>query len=162
MTSSPRTLHRARVTLVLLGLAAPACILDPGGPDYARVGVTATDADGATVFTGCLTLPVLPGSRVEDEWSLGDGVELLLSASRDEVTLRFAGSGQLKGEDLTLTAHELLRGYREELAVDTLRGTELRVRLSSSCEGDEPADGGLSHLRQATQYQSVYLAAKNP
>jgi hypothetical protein len=122
-------------------LATAGCILDPGGPDYANLGVTVRDGNGALVFTDCFTLPVLLGSHAEDDWGIEGNLELSLVASRDAVTLRFSESGQSRGEPVTLTAGELRGKYSEDVVIVT-SGGDLHVRLSSSCDDGQGADGG--------------------
>jgi len=87
-------------------------------------------------FSDCLTLPVLLGSRVDDEWLIADDVEVYLSATRERVTVRFVTSGQLLDEPLTVSADSLRRDYREEVLLDVPGGAQIQVLLSSTCGDD--------------------------
>jgi len=136
MTKRCPTGPRRRALSLLLGLAAGGCLLDPGGPEYPRLGISVTDPDGTVSFSDCLTLPVLLGSRVDDEWLIADDVEVYLSATRERVTVRFVTSGQLLDEPLTVSADSLRRDYREEVLLDVPGGAQIQVLLSSTCGDD--------------------------
>jgi hypothetical protein len=128
---------RARAVVTALGLVATGCLVDPGGPDYARLSLTATDAGSGATFADCFTLPVLPGSRVDDEWRIADGVEAYLSGTREAVTVRFVAAGGLLTEPLSFTEDDLDEDFERQIVLEVPGGGEVRVELSSTCPGEE-------------------------
>jgi hypothetical protein len=125
----------SRTLLALAAASLAAGCLANAELDYDRLHVSAThaDADG-TAIQGfprdtCTVLPLLIGSRVENEYTLEHPLRVAVSATRDKVHVAFPGSNS---PERTIQARELRLMPSEVHLVSGTTGA-FRVTLSNKC-----------------------------
>lgn len=125
----------AGLTLVVAG-----CSLEPGGPQYAELGLRTLDNGGLEMHRDCVPLPVLPGGRVEEDLDLAPGLGALVTTMDDSAEVALVGTTDPVTGHVTVPKASLVTGYSKILPVTTTSGVTYSVVLSSPCV--PPADGG--------------------
>jgi hypothetical protein len=120
-------------------LALSACSLEPGGPQYAEIGLRTVNSTGAEVRRDCVPLPVLPGGRLEEDFDLAPGLDAHVTTLDDSAEVTLTGTDDPAAAHVTVPKASLLTGYSKILAVTTTSGTAYSVVLLSPCV---PPDGG--------------------
>ena len=109
------------------------CSSSAGGPEYAALGLQASDMLGRTTDRACFELPVMPGGRLAQDVRMGDAFVAHLAGTRDgiEVTL----SDVVNAEDArrNFTHDELVAGTSETLTVEATNGDSYTLMLMSPC-----------------------------
>ena len=109
--------------------------LEAQGLSYDELHLTATLEDGTPLSTtpqdGCIELPLLLGSQVEDSISVENAIDVEFFATRDSVRIDFRGAVPAKTR--TILAEELASGFVEDIVLDTTAGQRILVRLTNDC-----------------------------
>jgi hypothetical protein len=79
----------------------------------------------------CFTFPILIGSRVDTEYEVGAGIELALSATRDEA--RISSEGAHEDVNRTYLAVELESGQIDSFELSVLSGERFVIDVSAGC-----------------------------
>ncbi len=103
--------------------------------DYDQLHVSAIRSDGTPATTlplnGCVTLPLLVGSRVDETIIIASQIDVDVSATRDRVTVGFVGAGSTPSR--TISAKDLRSGYSESFEIESYSGQVFSVTLDSDC-----------------------------
>lgn len=116
-----------------LALIVCGCSSSAGGYDFARLGVTATNANNETTPVGCTRLPVLVGSRALDRYDVAGQFTIVVSATTRGATISFEGVLDEQTLFRNVEAETLRSGYAEEIDVQSTDGGAIVVTLSSAC-----------------------------
>jgi hypothetical protein len=132
---SSSSLHPLRVATVIVSLALPAGCAARGA-SYQYLGIRAEHAADGTPVSGaaadyCLVMPVLPGSRVDKRIGVEGPLAISLSATNDQVVLRFEGATD--DRKLTVWAEDLAAEWSRTVEISNSAGTRFAVTLSSAC-----------------------------
>lgn len=124
-----------RLLPLLFGLLLCGGCLGPTGAAYDRLGIRVTpislDGDPGQPTLLCFTLPVLLGSRVEEEYPVFDSFSLFVSATRDEVTLTTKGA--VPRIERTFTTSELEVGLSDSFDVTSSSSNSFNVDVQAGC-----------------------------
>jgi hypothetical protein len=128
-----------RSLLVLPFLALLGGCLHDNALEYDQLHISAT-RDGAAVTTlpsnGCVTLPLLLGSRVDETIIVATELEVDVSATRERVKVQFPGTG---AASRSIDARELRSGYSDDVLVTSFNQHEFSVHLDSDCPTPDAA-----------------------
>ena len=133
---------KAFIALVASAAVTPAlagCSLEPGGPQYAEIGLRTIDTAGIEVHRDCVSLPVLPGGHLEEDLELAPGLGAHVTTRDDSAEVALIGTNDPSSAQVAVPKSSLLDGYSKILAVTTTSGAPYSVVLSSPCV---PRDGG--------------------
>lgn len=119
--------------LALLALCA-SCTSDEGALRQARLSLEASDAHGRHGVLGCVSLPVLQGSRSYERFVVDDLITLTINAEPGQVDVTFQEEGRSLAKARSIPRGALLHGYAEEVALTLVSGERYAVQLSSECE----------------------------
>jgi hypothetical protein len=130
--------------LLVFSLVLPSGCFFGDGLDYDELHVSATRSDGTLATSvpqnGCITLPLLLGSRTEQTITIASQIVVDVSATRDRARVRISGLGV--SEHRTILAEDLRRQtYSEEIVVNPESGQIFTLRLRSSCPVVSVPDG---------------------
>jgi len=123
----------------LAALAWPAlvclsCSGDEGSLQQARLSVAASDATGRHGALGCVSLPLLQGSRSYQRFVVDDLITLSLNAEPGQVDVIFQAEGRSLAKALSIPRGALLHGYAEEVPLVVNTDEHYTIQLSSECE----------------------------
>jgi hypothetical protein len=110
--------------------------------DYDELHVSALRSDGTLASTvpqnGCVTLPILLGSRIEATVTIASQIDVQVSATRDRAEVRITGPAG--SEHLSVPAEDL-RWKTElgQIAIEGSGGQIFTVRLRSVCPKSDAA-----------------------
>lgn len=145
MSSGMIRRHWLLVLLVLLALALAlgGCLQD-SALAYDQLHISATRTDGTPVVTsprdGCVTLPVLLGSRAEQTVVIASPLAIETAATRDKVRLHFRGAASASSFDRTFLAEDLRAPFADDLNVQSDSGESFVIQLRAGCP-DTPDSG---------------------
>lgn len=123
----------------IVTLALGGCSLEPGGPQYAEIGLRSVDAAGTELARECVPLPVLPGGHLEEDFELGPGLQAHVVTLDDSAEVTLMGTDDPAAAHVTVSKLALYGGYSKLLPVTTLGGATYSVVLVSPCV---PQNGG--------------------
>ena len=127
---------RSTALLLAFPLVLGACLGDYS-LGYDQLHVSATRLDGSAVTTspqnGCVTLPLMLGSRVEKTIRVAAQFDVEVDATRDKVRVSIRGVSVPDAR--TILAEDLRSSFSDDLQVETPAGETFVVRLRSSCDG---------------------------
>ncbi len=132
----------ARVALASSLLALVACSWEPGGPEYAEIGLRTLDASGTEARRDCFALPVLPGGVVDETVELAPGLGAHVHNEQESADIALSGTNDPASAHVTVTKETLLSGYSKTLSVTTTSGAAYSVVVLSPCVPPVPKDGG--------------------
>jgi hypothetical protein len=126
---------RIRELCVCSALAATGC-LGEASLDYDRLHIAATRDSGSAIpgypRDTCTVVPLLLGSRIENRFTVEPPLEVMVTATRDEVQVEFIGA--LSSEsDRTIRTSALRIMQDERLTVRSTSGQAYIVTLSRTC-----------------------------
>ncbi len=127
-----------RVFPILAALAVAGCIGKPSGLAYRHLGiVAASDASGdpiAGFAPACTTLPVLPGSTVDETHAIAPPLEAEVFATRDGAELVFHGAAAGSNADRHIDAALLAdTAWSDSVVVASADGTSVTIQLAAAC-----------------------------
>jgi hypothetical protein len=123
--------------LFVLLLSSSAGCLWGEGLDYDELHVSALRADGSPATSvphdGCVTLPLLLGSRIEETVTIASQLLVDVSATRDRARVRISG-GALGSETRTILARDLRNpNFSDEVAFYQDGNLAFTLYLRSNC-----------------------------
>lgn len=120
--------------LVLPALLCGSCSSDESSLRQARLSLAASDANDRHGVLGCVSLPLLQGSRSFERFVVDDLITLTINAEPGQVDVIFQADGQSLAKALSIPRGALLHGYAEEVPLQLKSGERYTVQLSSECE----------------------------
>lgn len=119
---------------VVFSWASLGCV-SASSAGYQHAGVRIVEVpDGQSpvvLVEECFTIPLLLGSRFEDEYPVEDNVIILVSGTRDDITVSVTGTNS--NSSTTLDALELGEGNTPVLTVNSDDGGEIEVFVRGGC-----------------------------
>lgn len=130
-----KTLTITFVAILSMGCSGPSS----AGYDHLGFRTTALSEDGSPGESAyyCFTLPLLLGSRIEEEYPVGNSVELRVSADRDEVS--FSSVGATEDIAASYEIAQLENGVSEDFELSTPEG-DFIVSVQSGCFSEETTE----------------------
>jgi hypothetical protein len=117
--------------LVAAGLAG--CSEDAGGPKAITIGVSVTDMVGAAAADLCVRVPVLLGSVVLQQRSVGNAFSVDLRAMRHSVQISFPGATNEGASLLNVPVTTLSDGYSKTLSVSGRDSATYSASVHTGC-----------------------------
>jgi len=114
-------------------LALLACTFEPGGPEYADIGLRTVDAFNVELRRDCFPLPVLPGGAVDDELALAPGLGAHVHTEQDFAEVALSGTNNPAATRITVPKSSLKNGYSKTFNVTTTSGAGYSVVVLSPC-----------------------------
>ncbi len=111
-----------------------ACSESAGGPKLLRLQVSVSSNGTAATAPECIRIPVLHGSRVQNQIDVDGQFTVKYDAVPEQVNLSFHQVENAETLYRAIAAETLEHGYAEELTVVTLDGEMFTVNLTSACQ----------------------------
>ena len=124
---------RAISALLAAVLGLLGCSEDAGGPVTITVGVSVTDPGGASAGEVCVRVPVLLGSVVAQERSIGSAFSVDLRAMRHSVEIAFPGASNESESLLRVPVTALSSGYSKTLTISVRDGSSYTAVVRTGC-----------------------------
>ena len=119
--------------MLMAALSLVGCSEDAGGPRAITVGVTVTDMAGADAAELCVRVPVLLGSVVVQQGSVGGAFSVELRAMRHNVEISFPGASNESASLLSVPVTTLSGGYSKILSVSARDGGVYGASVHTGC-----------------------------
>lgn len=115
-------------------VSSSSCYMNDVGPPNASIELSATYQSGQPSNGVCTVLPVLLGSRVENEVSFEGGFRAKVYGSSKGAEITFSGVRDAAELDRFINVKSLRLGYTTALGVVTTDGRPFTVFITGGCE----------------------------